>query len=136
MYGAGVFGFSQASTGGGVGAARSSNSPDGPAISGVNNAGGIAGQSNGNVTISGDLSVNGAVSKGSGSFKIDHPLDPANEYLSHSFVASPDMMDIYNGVVTLDHHGEAWVTMPDYVEALNRDYRYQLTSIGRPQPNI
>jgi trimeric autotransporter adhesin len=133
---AGVFGFSQASTGGGVGVAGSSNSPDGPAIAATNNAGGIAGQFNGNVTISGDLAVNGAVSKGSGSFKIDHPLDPANKYLSHSFVESPDMMDVYNGMTRLDAKGEAWVSLPDYFEALNGDFRYQLTAIGAPAPRL
>jgi hypothetical protein len=84
----------------------------------------------------GDLNVTGNLSKGGGMFKIDHPLDPANKYLSHSFVESPDMMNIYNGLVTLDAHGSAWITMPDYFEALNRDFRYQLTSIGRPQPSL
>jgi len=85
---------------------------------------------------SGNLSINGNLSKGGGSFKIDHPLDPANKYLYHSFVESPDMMNIYNGLVTLDAHGSAWITMPDYFDALNRDFRYQLTSVGRPQPNL
>jgi hypothetical protein len=85
---------------------------------------------------SGNLSIKGNLSKGGGSFKIDHPLDPANKYLYHSFVESPDMMNIYNGLVTLDTRGSAWITMPDYFEALNRDFRYQLTSVGRPQPNL
>ncbi len=85
---------------------------------------------------SGDVSIQGSLSKGSGSFKIDHPLDPANKYLYHSFVESPDMMNIYNGVATLDAHGAAWITLPGYFEALNRDFRYQLTSIGRPQPSL
>jgi hypothetical protein len=40
------------------------------------------------------------------------------------------MMNIYNGNVTLDAHGEARVTLPDWFEALNRDFRYQLTPIG------
>jgi hypothetical protein len=40
-------------------------------------------------------------------FKIDDPLDPANEYLYHSFVESPDMMNIYNGIAILDAHGSA-----------------------------
>ena len=83
---------------------------------------------------SGNLSISGNLSKGGGSFKIDHPLDPANKYLYHSFVESPDMMNIYNGLVTLGARGSAWITMPDYLQALNRDFRYQLTSIGRPQP--
>jgi len=82
------------------------------------------------VRIPGSLVVTGTVAKGGGSFKIDHPLDPANKTLSHSFVESPDMMNIYNGVVTLNRRGEAVITLPDYFEALNRDFRYQLTCIG------
>jgi len=84
----------------------------------------------------GDLSVTGNLSKGTGTFKIDHPLDPENKYLYHSFVESPDMMNIYNGIVELDALGEAIVQMPAYFEALNSDFRYQLTSIGRPQPTL
>jgi trimeric autotransporter adhesin len=78
----------------------------------------------------GDVLVTGKLVKGSGSFKIDHPLDPANRYLSHSFVESPDMMNIYNGNVTTDRNGEALVELPGYFDALNRDFRYQLTVIG------
>ena len=80
--------------------------------------------------INGNLSVSGSVSKGSGSFKIDHPLDPESMYLYHSFVESPDMMNIYNGNVELDFNGEAIVELPDYFEALNMEFRYQLTCIG------
>jgi hypothetical protein len=80
---------------------------------------------------SGDVRVLGFLSKSGGSFKIDHPLDPANKYLSHSFVESPEMMNIYNGNVTTDENGEATVTLPDYFTALNRDFRYQLTVIGQ-----
>ncbi len=68
--------------------------------------------------------------KGSGSFKIDHPLDPENKFLYHSFVESPDMMNVYNGNVTTDEDGFATVILPDYFEALNRDFRYQLTTVG------
>lgn len=84
----------------------------------------------------GNVNVTGSLSKGSGSFKIDHPLDPENKYLYHSFVESPDMMNVYNGNVVLDDSGAAWVQLPDYFEALNRDYRYQLTPIGGPGPNL
>ena len=84
----------------------------------------------------GRVHVNGTLSKSAGSFKIDHPLDPANKYLSHSFVESPDMMNIYDGNVTLDANGEANVTLPNWFEALNKDFRYQLTAIGKPSPNI
>lgn len=85
---------------------------------------------------SGKVTVTGTLSKGGGSFKIDHPLDPANKYLYHSFVESPDMMNIYNGNVNLDAHGEAIVQLPAWFTALNRDYRYQLTPIGAPGPNL
>ncbi len=82
-----------------------------------------AGYFNGNVNITGMLT------KASGSFRIDHPLDPENMTLSHSFVESPDMMNIYNGNVCTDGDGKATIALPDWFEALNRDYRYQLTVI-------
>jgi hypothetical protein len=85
---------------------------------------GLAGKFNG------DVEVTGTLSKGGGSFKIDHPLDPENRYLYHSFVESPDMKNIYDGNIVTDESGEATVTLPEYFEALNRDFRYQLTVIG------
>ncbi len=91
---------------------------------------------NGNGFLAGNLQVNGSVSKGSGSFKIDHPLDPLNKNLYHSFVESPDMMNVYNGNIILDDDGEATIELPDWFEALNKDFRYQLTPIGEPGPNL
>jgi trimeric autotransporter adhesin len=88
----------------------------------------------GNMTLAGNLSVGGTLSKSSGSFRIDHPLDPDNKYLYHSFVESPDMKNIYDGIVVLDENGEATVTLPDWFEALNQDFRYQLTCIGGYAP--
>lgn len=82
----------------------------------------------------GKVGVFGTLSKSAGSFVIDHPLDPENKTLSHSFVESPDMKNVYDGVVTLDDHGRAEVTLPAYFEALNRDYRYQLTCLGAHAP--
>ncbi len=79
----------------------------------------------------GDVQVNGTLSKSGGSFKIDHPLDPENRTLSHSFVESPDMMNVYNGNVTTNASGEAVVELPEYFEALNRDFRYQVTVVGQ-----
>src|SRR5262249_57764378 len=79
----------------------------------------------------GDVEITGNLWKGGGSFKIDHPLDPDNKYLYHSFVESPDMKNVYDGVVSTDQNGEATVTLPDYFETLNRDFRYQLTVIGQ-----
>jgi len=78
----------------------------------------------------GDVLITGRLVKGSGSFKIDHPLDPENKYLSHSFIESPDMMNIYNGNITTDVNGDAVVELPAYFGSLNRDFRYQLTAIG------
>jgi hypothetical protein len=84
----------------------------------------------------GNVTVHGTLSKSGGSFKIDHPLDPANKTLSHSFVESPDMKNIYDGVATLSANGDAVVTLPDWFGALNKDFRYQLTAIGAPGPNL
>jgi hypothetical protein len=86
---------------------------------------GEAGHFTGNVTVTGTLA------KGAGSFKIDHPLDPANKYLYHSFVESPDMMNVYNGNITTDASGEATVSLPSYFETENMDYKYLLTVIGQ-----
>jgi hypothetical protein len=88
------------------------------------------------VNQSGDLSVRGRLTKGSGSFTIDHPQAPTAKTLSHSFVESPDMMNVYNGNVTLGADGTATVKLPAYFEALNKDFRYQLTPIGAPGPNL
>jgi hypothetical protein len=81
--------------------------------------------------LEGNVDVVGTLSKSGGSFKIDHPTDPANKYLSHSFVESPDMKNIYDGVVTTDGKGFATVTMPEWFDALNGHFRYQLTVLGR-----
>ncbi len=85
----------------------------------------------GYVRVLNDISIAGNMSAGTKSFKIDHPLDPENKYLYHSTVESPDMMNIYNGIVVTDANGEAVVKLPDYFQALNKDYRYQLTPIGQ-----
>jgi hypothetical protein len=41
-----------------------------------------------------NIYVHGKVTKFGGGFQIDHPFDPANKYLSHSFVESEDMKNI------------------------------------------
>src|SRR5205823_130904 len=113
-----VWGSSGASSG--IGVCGSTSSTNSWAIYGLNTGTGKAGY------FSGDVQVVGTLSKTAGSFKIDHPLDPANKYLVHSFVESPDMMNVYNGIVALDETGRAWVTFPDWFEALNYEFRYQL----------
>jgi hypothetical protein len=84
----------------------------------------------------GDVNVNGTLRKTSDKFLIDHPLDPANKYLEHSTIESSEMKNLYDGVVTLDAGGTATVELPSWFEALNENYRYQLTSIGRPAPDL
>ena len=79
----------------------------------------------------GRVLITGSLSKGGGGFTIDHPLDPGAKYLRHSFVESPDMLNVYNGNITTDANGEAHVTLPHYFETLNQDFRYQLTVIGQ-----
>ena len=93
-------------------------------------SGGFAGLFQGNVSVTGTLSASGKT------FKIDHPLDPENRYLVHAVVESSDMKTMYDGVVTLDHSGAASVSLPEWFEALNKDYCYQLTCVGAPAPEL
>lgn len=86
--------------------------------------------------LEGDVEVTGTLTQGGGTLKIDHPLDPAGKYLNHSYMQRPDMKSVYDGVAALDGQGEAWVELPGWFDALNRDFRYQLTAIGAPGPNL
>ena len=90
--------------------------------------GGTAGVFSGNVTVSGTLSA--AVKH----FKIDHPLDPSNKFLVHASVESSELKTIYDGSVTLDSKGEAAVLLPPWFQALNGEFRYQLTCVGGYAP--
>jgi hypothetical protein len=128
------FGVYGTSSGAGYGVVGVSNGLNGAAIAGQGNNGALAGQFFGNVTVGGNLTVTGSVAKGSGTFAIDHPLDPENKTLSHAFVESPEMKNIYDGVATLDGDGRAVVTMPAWFSALNTDFRYQLTCVGGYAP--
>jgi hypothetical protein len=157
--GTGVIAFSGSDLGAGVAGHNLSGGPNGVGVTGQSANGlgvfggsnvgvGVFGQSSSGSAIfglgglglagefHGDVFVSGSLSKGGGSFKIDHPLDPANKYLSHSFVESPDMMNIYNGNIALDQNGEAVVMLPEWFQALNKDFRYSLTAIGAPAPNL
>ncbi len=90
----------------------------------------------GNFGVSGNVTVTSNLGKGSGSFVIDHPLDPRNKLLFHSFVESPDVKNLYDGQVTLDEKGEAVVILPSYFEVLNEDFRYQLRGFSGPMPSL
>lgn len=97
---------------------------------GVLGAGSTAGAFFGPVTVHGDLTVRGTVTKGGGGFKVDHPLAPDHRYLSHSFVESPEMLTVYTGIAETDGEGRTDVVLPGYFEALNRDHCFQLTPLG------
>jgi hypothetical protein len=82
-----------------------------------------------NVSTSGNLHVGGTLSKTSGTFKIDHPLEAKKDthYLRHSFVEAPQADNIYRGKINLVD-GQATVnidTVSNMTEgtfvALNRD---------------
>ncbi len=49
----------------------------------------------------GNSSFTGTLSKGGGTFLIDHPLDPFNKNLRHGFVEAPRYDLIYRGIVRL-----------------------------------
>jgi hypothetical protein len=72
----------------------------------------------------------GVLSKVSGTFTIDHPLDPMNKILNHYFVESPEMVLIYRGSATVGKDGRAEVHLPEYFDELNENPMVQLTGVG------
>jgi len=87
--------------------------------------------------VQGDATVSGALAVfGPKSFRIDHPLDPANKYLKHAAIESSEVLNMYTGNVRLDAKGEAEVEFPAWFSAINTDFRYQLTAVGAPGPGL
>ena len=123
--GRGVYGYASSASGTNYGVYGKTNSSAGYGVYSEGNA-----KVAGSLEVTGPVDIGGNLTKGGGAFLIDHPLDPRNKVLRHSFVESPDMKNIYDGIVLLDEKGEAVVTLPDYFEVLNKDFRYQLTPIG------
>lgn len=81
------------------------------------------------VSTTGNLTVGGALSKASGSFKINHPLESMQEThnLYHSFVEAPQADNIYRGIANLEN-GTASINLDEVsnmtegtFEELNRD---------------
>lgn len=77
---------------------------------------------------SGAVNIPGTLSKGSGTFLIDHPLDPENRDLAHGFVESNEYLNLYRGVVrlvdgvaTVDLNAECGMS-PGTTQALNADF--------------
>ena len=67
---------------------------------------------------------------GTKSFIIDHPLDPANKFLKHYSMESPEVLNFYRGNLVLDANGNGTVELPNYFTAINKNYSYTLTPIG------
>ncbi len=88
---------------------------------------------NGNVMVSGILNAS-VIQAETKQFRIDDPLDPEHKYLNHTSVESSEMKNVYDGEVVLGRNGEAVVSLPEWFQALNIDYRYQLTCIGGYAP--
>ena len=126
--GIGVIGFN---TGAGVGV-QGENSDTGTAVVGINTGtgNGVIGQTPAGSTAfavfaNGDMGASGVKP-----FYIDHPTDPANKYLRHYSIESNEVLNVYRGNVILNSDGEAIVMMPAYFEAINKNFSYNLTSIG------
>jgi hypothetical protein len=138
--GTGVYGYAQATTGTNFGVVGRSESPSGRGVVGVAEAStgtnyGVLGRTNSangwGVYANGRLGASGTKA-----FQIDHPLRPETHFLNHFCIEAPEPYNLYRGTVTLDAQGEAWVQLPDYFEAINRDASYHLTPIGAAMPNL
>tara|TARA_R110000851_G_scaffold118987_1_gene246578 strand:- start:78 stop:1580 length:1503 start_codon:yes stop_codon:yes gene_type:complete len=84
--------------------------------------------------------VNGSLSKGSGSFRIDHPLKPETHELVHSFTESPQADLLYSGVSDLID-GAAEINLDEFHSmtegtfvALNRNIRVFTTNESDWEP--
>jgi len=83
--------------------------------------------------VNGNVRISGSLTKGSGSFKIDHPLKETH-HLVHSFVESPQANNIYRGKVQLEN-GKANVNLDEVstmtegtFTLLNRDIHVYTTN--------
>ena len=122
--GHGVFAIGGNGSGSGLRSGSGLVAQGGNGTNGASN--GPAGDFHGDVTVSGNLSVTGTKN-----FKIDHPLDPENKYLYHAAIESSEVLNVYSGNIATDQDGSAVVILPEWFEAINRDFRYQLTVVGQ-----
>ncbi len=116
-YGDGLAGFTSAANKSGVYAVNT-------------NPAGYAGFFSGNVQVMGNLNVSGTKN-----FSIEHPLEPGR-VLVHAAVESSEVLNVYSGNVVLDRSGAAEVELPAWFEAVNTDFRYQLTAVGAAAPGL
>ena len=83
----------------------------------------------------GSVAITGALSKSSGSFKIDHPLKPDTHDLVHSFVEGPQADNLYRGTINLED-GKATIDLDEWFGmtpgtflALNRDIQAFVSNV-------
>jgi len=124
LLGVAVHGKAEGSNGIGVFGETTGETPTAYAVYGTSSPPGYAGYFQGNVGVAGTLS---ALTK---NFKIDDPLDPAHKYLVHSSVESSELKNVYDGIATTDAKGFATVQLPRWFQVINKDFRYQLTSLS------
>lgn len=132
-YGAYIEGYN-----GGVYGTLNASSTAGSAIQGTCGIGAnlYAGYFTGNVKAASNLNVVGTLTKGGGTFTIDHPSDPKNKILNHSFVESPDMKNVYDGRGIIGSNRKCVVSLPSYFSDLNENFCYQLTGIKSPSGSL
>lgn len=124
--GIGVFGTALSASGNAAGVRGDASSAAGYGVYGFNSASaGFA------VYAAGKFGASGTKS-----FRIDHPDDPANAYLVHYSMESPEVLNVYSGITFLDGSGAATIELPAYFARINRDPRYTLTPIGAPMPTL
>jgi hypothetical protein len=92
-------------------------------------------QDNGNVGIGDNtppdkLYVDGVITAtGTKNFRIQHP-EKEGKVLYHAAIESDQRINKYSGNTRTDDEGRAVVELPDYVQLVNKDFRYNLTVIG------
>jgi hypothetical protein len=115
--GVGVYGWNAAAAGPGIGV-------------------GVVGEAFDLVTDWGLFAIGDIGATGVKFFVIDHPEDPANKTLKHFCIESDEPVLLYRGTEVVDVNGEVTITLPDYVDMINVEYSYTLTSVGGPAPNL
>jgi hypothetical protein len=118
----GVYGFANSSEGNGVVGEANTGSLAFGVYGGSSS--GYAGFFKGKVYVTGNFTATGTKS-----FLIDHPLDPEHKTLRHAAIESSEVLNQYSGNVVTDENGFAEIILPEWFEALNKDFRYQLTVI-------
>lgn len=93
---------------------------------------GVVGNEGSGGALAGVFAIGDVGATGAKPFIIDHPSDPENKMLRHFALESDEILNVYRGNVMLDENGKATVELPDYFEAINIDFSYQLTAIGTP----